>query len=89
MLSRETEGSQAILWLPVAMALGAACWFGLDNTPPFAIDLRTIPCLNLIALIFIDRGFLHFVALITVGFLVGMLASELETQLEATVLDGR
>ena len=84
-VSRETEGAQAILWLPVAMALGAAFWFGLDNTPPFAI-LAVLSVLNLIGLIFLDRGCLHFVALIAAGFLVGMLAAQLETQLEATVL---
>ncbi|MCP4317129.1 MAG: ComEC family competence protein [Hyphomicrobiales bacterium] len=84
-LRKEADAAQGILWLPVAMALGAACWFGLSSNPPVAVI--ALPFVLLIAwLVAFDHGRSALAITLASGFLAGMLAADVETRLCATIL---
>jgi len=85
-LQTEERQGQAVLWLPVAMALGAAFWFSATH------DIMLLP----VALLFMASAFaclllgekprLRVAALFVAGFLAAMLAAHLETVRRDTVL---
>ena len=85
-LQTEERQGQAVLWLPVAMALGAAFWFSATR------DIMLLP----VALLFMASAFaclllgekprLRVAALFVGGFLAAMLAAQLETVRRDTVL---
>lgn len=85
-LQTEERQGQAVLWLPVAMALGAAFWFSATR------DIMLLP----VALLFMASAFaclllgekprLRVAALFVAGFLAAMLAAQLETFRRDTVL---
>lgn len=84
-LRREADAVQGILWLPVAMALGTASWFGLSGNPPVAFI--ALPFVLLVAwLAAYDHGRSVLATTLAAGFLAGMLAAEVETRLGGTVL---
>jgi ComEC/Rec2-related protein len=85
-LEEEERYGHGILWLPVAMALGAAIWFGADrNFSPWPI----VMVFALLLVLVTRLGNLprwRYWALLICGFLVGMLASAAETRRQATTL---
>ncbi|MDF2374256.1 MAG: ComEC/Rec2 family competence protein [Rhizobiaceae bacterium] len=85
-LRREERQGQAVLWLPVAMALGAAFWFSADS------DILLLPVALLFAAtattfgLLSEKPRLRVAALFAAGFLVAMLAAQLETARRDTIL---
>lgn len=84
-LRKEAEKAQPILWLPMAMALGATLWFSLDTNPPLPVIAGAVTFLAGWLLIF-GGGRLHFLLLVALGFSAGMLAADIQTKRHGTVL---
>ncbi|MCY6380686.1 ComEC/Rec2 family competence protein [Hoeflea prorocentri] len=87
-LRKEAGPGQAMLWLPVSMALGAATWFVLPERPAILPVAVALGCC-MIVLAVSDREWLRKSGLLVAGFVLAMLAADFETrQLNTTLLDG-
>ena len=88
LLREETGPGQAMLWLPVFMACGAAIWFVLPERPPAATV--AVACLIFLVVLFVsEREWLRKGSLLASGLLVAMLAADFQTgRLNTVLLDG-
>ncbi len=87
-MKRESQFGANIIWLPLSMALGAATWFSLEK------DVSAIPLALALAAActgwFLSRRIrvLQFVFLLAAGFVMAMLAAQVETwRKDTTLLD--
>lgn len=88
-LDLEARFGHGFLWIPIAMALGAAVWFATDH------DIALWPLLAMFAPLVVVTRFLtgfpvaRYCGLLACAGLVGMIAAAVETQRHATtLLDG-
>lgn len=84
-LRQECGIGQAILWLPVSMALGAGLWFGSDEAIP-PLPVAFLFAALLLWLYLKEEGPWRGALCLAAGFLAGMLASDIETRRHSTTL---
>lgn len=85
-LQREERQGQAVLWFPVAMALGAAFWFSAESNisllPVALLFAATATAFGLLS----EKPKLRVATLFATGFLAAMLAAQMETARRDTIL---
>ncbi len=85
-LAVEGRYGHGFLWIPVAMAAGAATWFGLDRDIALWPVILLFACLAGGCLFLAGAPAWRFLLILACGFLVGVMAAAVETHRHATIL---